>query len=203
MTQTGNVDEVPLLLSSQYDGDADPLDLGRLRVGGTEVHYYALCPRKLWWFSHGLEQEHAGDASGTTGHDNVEQGTLLHDRAYPDARKKNILIDDLLRLDFTEGGAIHEIKKSRGGTKAYHATRLQLLYYLLYLKHEKGIETVGVIDWPKEKRRETVQLTPEAETEVQAAVEGVCRVRALPVAPFVPKPMTLCAKCAYQELCWG
>ena len=168
-----------------------------LRVGGTEVHYYVLCPRKLWWFSHGMEQEHVGSNAGQ---ENVALGSLLHQTSYPDKPRKDILIDDLLRLDFTDDGAIHEIKKSKGGQKA---TRYQLLYYLYYLKREKGVETTGVIDYPLQKRRETVELTPELEAEVAQIVVGVGQVREQETPPTVPEPMPLCKKCAYQELCWG
>ena len=178
-------------------------NLQDIRVGGTEVHYFVLCPRKLWWFSHGMEQEHAGGASASQGQENVALGTLLHEQSYPSKHKKDVLIDDLLRLDFTESGAVHEVKKSRGGSRAERATRVQLLYYLYYLKHEKGVETVGVIDYPKERRREEVVLTPELEQEVEQVLAGVQETRALPTPPLVAEPMTICRKCAYQELCWG
>lgn len=174
--------------------------LQELRVGGTEVHYFVLCPRKLWWFSHGMEQEHAGGASSSVGQENVALGTLLHDESYRDKHKKDVLIDNLLRLDFTESGAVHEVKKSRGAQKATH---FQLLYYLYYLKHEKGVETTGVIDYPKERRREEVTLTPELEKEVEQVIAGVQETRALPTPPRVAEPMSICRKCAYQELCWG
>jgi CRISPR-associated exonuclease Cas4 len=167
------------------------------RIGGTEVHYYVLCPRKLWWFSHGMEQEHV---SGGMGQENVALGQLLHKESYPAQPRKDILIDGLLRLDFTEDGVVHEIKKSKGGEKA---SRYQLLYYLYYLKHEKDIETTGLIDYPKEKRREKVVLTPELEADVEMILAGVVSVREMPTPPPVPKPMAICKMCAYQELCWG
>jgi len=172
-------------------------DLKELHISGTEVHYYVLCPRKLWWYSHGLEQEHV---TGGVGQENVALGTLLHQESYPDKACKDILIDGLIRLDFTEDGKIHEIKKSKGGEKA---TLYQILYYLYYLKREKGIETTGVIDYPLQKRRETVELTPELEAEVAQIVAGVGQVREQETPPAVPEPMPLCKKCAYQELCWG
>ena len=50
-----------------------PDSLKDLRIGGTEVHYYVLCPRKLWWFSHGMEQEHV---TGGVGAENVALGQL-------------------------------------------------------------------------------------------------------------------------------
>jgi len=171
--------------------------LQALRIGGTEVHYYVLCPRKLWWFSHGMEQEHV---SGGQGAENVALGQLLHQESYGDKTRKDILIDGLLRLDFTDAGAVHEVKKSRGGQRA---TLFQLLYYLYYLKHEKGIETTGVIDYPKQKRREEVALTPDLEADVARVLDGVQATRALPMPPRVPAPMPICKKCAYQDLCWG
>ncbi len=176
---------------------SDAFSLKEMRVGGTEMHYYVLCPRKLWWFSHGMEQEHV---TGGVGAENVALGQVLHQESYPGKPRKDVMIDDLLRLDFTEGGEVHEIKKSRG---ALRATRFQLLYYLYYLKHEKGVETTGVIDFPKERRRETVTLTPVLEDEVAAMVQGVRQTRILPTPPLVPAPMPICKKCAYQDLCWG
>jgi len=176
---------------------ADVVSLSELRIGGTEVHYYVLCPRKLWWFAHGMEQEHV---QGNTGQENVELGQLLHRESYPDKTRKDVLIDGLLRLDFTENGAVHEIKKSKGGERA---TLYQLLYYLYYLKHEKGIETTGVIDYPKLRKRQEVVLTPEREAEVEKILAGVQAVREQPNPPAVAAPMPLCKLCAYQELCWG
>jgi len=184
-------------MSEQKTDNPVSSTLANLRIGGTEVHYYVLCPRKLWWFSHGMEQEHV---SGAAGAENVALGQLLHKESYPDQPRKDILIDGLLRLDFTEGGAVHEIKKSKGGQKA---TLYQLLYYLYYLKHEKGIMTTGVIDYPQQRRREEVTLTPEYEADVERIVAGVQATREMPLPPPVPAPMPLCKKCAYQELCWG
>jgi CRISPR-associated exonuclease Cas4 len=178
-------------------GDAhDAAGVGR-PVGGTEVHYYVLCRRKLWWFSHGLEQEHV---YGGEGQENVALGQVLHQTSYPGKTRKDILVDGLIRLDFTEDGVVHEIKKSRGGQRA---TLFQLLYYLYYLKHEKGVETTGVIDYPKQKRRQEVSLTPEYEAEIEQVLAGIEEIRAMATPPVVSDPMPICKRCAYQELCWG
>ena len=177
--------------------NSDETNLADLRIGGTEVHYFVLCPRKLWWYTHGLEQEHV---HGSAAQENVALGQLLHRESYPDKTRKDVLIDNLLRLDFTEAGAVHEVKKSKGGQRA---TLYQLLYYLYYLKHEKGIERTGVIDYPKLRRREEVVLTPELEADVEQILEGVRTVREMPIPPMVPEPMPICRKCAYQDLCWG
>jgi CRISPR-associated exonuclease Cas4 len=144
-----------------------------------------------------MEQEHV---TGGVGQENVALGSLLHQESYPDKARKDILIDNLIRLDFTDDGKVHEIKKSKGGE---NATRFQLLYYLYYLKYEKGIETEGVIDYPQQKRRQAVVLTPELEVEIERILAQIETLRAQAVPPAVAKPLALCKMCAYQELCWG
>ena len=130
-------------------------------------------------------------------------GTLLHEESYARKPQREAMIDGLLRLDFTEDGAVHEVKKSKGGSRAYAATRMQLLYYLFYLKREKGVEREGVIDYPKQRRRETVSLTPESEAEVARTLTELEIARAAPRPPAVSEPMGICKKCAYNDLCWG
>lgn len=171
--------------------------LAERRISGTEVHYYVLCPRKLWWYAHGLEQEHV---TGGVGQENVALGTLLHQESYPGQPRKDILVDGLIRLDFTDDGLVHEIKKSKGGEQA---TLYQILYYLYYLKHVKGIETTGVIDYPLQKRRQSVTLTPELEADLERILDAIEATRRLPAPPVVARPLALCKQCAYQELCWG
>jgi len=144
-----------------------------------------------------MEQEHV---TGGVGQENVALGTLLHQESYPSQTRKDILVDGLIRLDFTDDGVVHEIKKSKGGERA---TRYQILYYLFYLKHVKGIETTGVIDYPLQRRRQEVALTPELEADIAALLDQIETTRQLPAPPPVAKPFALCKQCAYQELCWG
>jgi CRISPR-associated exonuclease Cas4 len=179
-----------------------PADVPRqpLDVTGTEIHYAVICPRKLWWFSHGIEQEHSGGASASAGQENVALGQQLHQDRYPGVAHKETMIDGLLRIDFTDDGVVHEVKKSRGGLKA---TRMQILYYLYYLKHEKGIETTGMIDFPKERKREPITLTMAAERDVERTIADVHRIKALPAPPTVADPMPICRSCSYEDLCWG
>lgn len=173
------------------------VDLATERITATEVHYFVLCPRKLWWFAHGIEQEHV---TGGVGAENVALGTLIHEDSYPGQKRKEVMIDGLLRIDFTDDGKVHEIKKSRGAARA---TLFQVLYYLYYLKHVKGIDTTAVIDYPKERKRQDVKLTPALEKELEAALVGLVATRAAQKPPAVASPMPVCKSCAYADLCWG
>lgn len=172
-------------------------ELRELRIGGLDVNYFVLCPRKLWWYSHGLNQEHG---EGSAGQENVAIGRLVHEESYPGESHKDVMIDGVIRIDFTDDGIVHEVKKSKGGEKA---SRYQLLYYLYYLKHAKGIETTGIIDYPLLRRREEVALDSLREQEIERMLASIVETRKLVVPPAVEKPIGLCAKCAYQELCWG
>jgi len=162
-----------------------------LHIGGIEVQYYLVCSRKLWWFTHDIEQEHTSDL--------VALGRQIHEESYPRIRRKDILIDGEIRVDFTDEGAVHEVKKSRAKKKAH---LWQLKYYLFYLK-QKGISDVrGVLDYPKERRREVIELKPEDEQEIERILKGVEEIKRQPTPPEV-EMMPICQTCSYQELCWG
>ncbi len=94
---------------------------------GTEVSYYFICKKKLWWFAHGVEMEHSSDR--------VEMGKLVHQESYG-RRKKELNLDDRIVIDWREDGVIHEVKLT---DKMEAAHEMQLLYYLYYLKHVKGV----------------------------------------------------------------
>lgn len=164
---------------------------------GTQINYYAICHRKLWLFSHGVEMERENE--------NVQLGKLAGESSYS-RQKKEVSIDDRIVLDWIEPKVlpdgtllIHEIKKSRAMDAAH---RLQVLYYLYYLR-QKGVEARGEIDYPLLKRTEAVELTIESEKEVLAAVQGVAHILEQNEAPPRLTRKKLCEKCAYFELCWS
>lgn len=157
---------------------------------GTEVGYYFVCHKKLWWFAHGVQMEHESDR--------VKMGKLVHEDSY--ARKKRELnIDDKIVLDWREDGVIHEVKLTDAMEEAHE---MQLAYYLYYLKR-KGIENLrGQIDYPKLRLTKTVELTVELEANLAQALDAMQQIVAAPKAPAV-KFMNICRACSYAELCWG
>lgn len=170
---------------------ADELDFSLIRVRGTEVNYYIVCPRKLWFFCHGIEMERTSDR--------VALGRLLHEESYPRAQHREIMIDNLLRIDFNEStGTVHEIKLSRSFERAHV---YQLLYYIYYLKN-KGVEGLtGVINYPKSKRVQRIDLTPENEAELERILAGVREIKSSQTCPPA-KYTRKCRKCSYEDLCW-
>ena len=160
-----------------------------------ELNAWAVCPRKCWLLQRQLMMEAHSPY--------VELGRMLHqelqDRAQrePDALT-DIPIEDIARLDKLAGELVYEVKYS---PRMHAAHRLQVLYYL-HLLRERGLTVKGILHYPKQRRREVVELDAAGEAELQHAITAVQRLRSQPLPPIVERPMTICRTCAYQELCW-
>jgi CRISPR-associated exonuclease Cas4 len=159
-------------------------------ISGIQVHYYSVCQRKLWLFSKGITMEQANDR--------VMEGKMLHERAYPQLEQKEILIDDIFKIDAFDGEYVREVKIS---SKMGEADRMQMLYYLYQLK-QRGIEKKGLISYTKERDTEVVELTEAGETKVIEALIDIKRILQRPRPPGLKK-LRYCSKCAYYEFCFA
>lgn len=158
---------------------------------GTEVGYFFICKKKLWWFVHGVTMEQESDR--------VRMGRVVHEASYG-RKKKEINIDDRIVLDWRDDGVIHEVKLT---DKMEEAHEMQLVYYLYYLKHYKGVEDLrGRIDYPKLRQTKDVELTPELEARIEATLAEMREITESKHAPQV-EWMRICGQCSYAELCWG
>lgn len=157
---------------------------------GTEVGYFFICRKKLWWFTRGIRME--------TESDRVKLGRLVHEKSY-ERRKKEISIDDKIVLDWQSDGIVHEVKLTDKMEKAHE---FQLLYYIYFLK-QKGVENLkGQIDYPKLRQSKEVELTAEREAELEDALREIERIVSMNAPPEV-EFMKICKNCSYAELCWG
>ena len=160
---------------------------------GTQVNYFIVCKTKLWLFSHFVTMEQSSDL--------VSYGKLVHETSYGE-KKKEIVIDDRIAIDFIQKGdklILHEVKK---GKRLERAHRYQLLYYLYYLKELKGVENVeGEIDYPLLRKKEKIALNEDLKEEVRTILAGIREVIAMPEPPE-PSYLKICRKCAYFEFCW-
>ncbi len=165
--------------------------MDELTFTGTQVNYFLICPRKLWLFSKGLTMEHMSEA--------VALGSLIHESAFQ-REQKEILIDNRIRIDFSSSpGVIHEVKKSK---KMEEAHRFQLLYYLYYLKQKAVTELRGRLHYPKLKRTEEVELTPENERALKEILTKMNEILGNPTPPAKIDKLSICKKCSYYELCY-
>ena len=164
-------------------------DLENYKTQGVKINYYYLCKRKLWLFSKGITMEHLSDR--------VLSGKVLHENAYSRQKSKEIVIDDIIKLDIIDGDFIREVKLS---SRMSNSHRMQLLYYLYYLK-KNGIKKKGSINYVKEKKIEEIELKEEDDLEIERALIDIKNICKMEKPPSVEK-MSICKNCAYYEFCF-
>ncbi len=159
-------------------------------IRGVEIHYYAVCKRKLWLFHKGIGFENDGE------HERVMEGKILHERAYS-RMNKDLAPEEYVRVDGQEGDVIREIKLT---SRMQKADRLQMLYYL-YVYKRNGLEKTGLISYTKEKKTVEVILDEKGEQEVKYALSQIPKITKGPVPPF--RRLPYCVKCAYRDFCFS
>lgn len=163
-------------------------DLERFKTQGVKVNYYYVCKRKLWLFSKGIAMEDTSDR--------VLSGKIIHEDSYK-RKNKEILIDDILKLDILDKEYVREVKIS---SKLSEPDRMQLYYYLFYLK-KLGITKKGSINYVKEKKVEEIELTPDIEEVIMNTLKDIKQITCNNKAPMVER-LPYCTKCAYYEFCF-
>lgn len=159
-----------------------------MEVTGTQVNYYFVCKRKLWFFSNQIQMEGKSDL--------VSIGKLIHKKSFK--RKGEEIKLGKIKIDFLEEkNEVHEVKKSDKVKKAHI---FQVLYYLYYLK-KKGINAKGVIHYPKLKKKERVTLTKEKEEKIEKVIKDIQEIMLKDSPPEATKK-PYCDKCSYYQFCW-
>jgi CRISPR-associated exonuclease Cas4 len=161
-------------------------------VGGTLVWYYHICKRQVWLMSHQLTP----DQEDT----NVAIGRLIDRNSY--GREKKQLAVGSSKMDIfsiVDGQlVIGEVKKS---SRYRDSARMQLAFYLKELS-DRGIEAIGELRFPEEKRRETVELNTELLDELEEVERDILRIVYMDNPP-APTKIKWCRNCAYAEFCWS
>lgn len=161
-------------------------------VTGVHIWYYYICKREVWLIIHQIAADQDDE--------NIDLGRFFNEHTYQ--RDKKELSLGHIKVDRVreENGelVVGEVKKS---SRFKESARYQLLYYLDTLR-QMGVQARGELLFPKERRRERVEWTPEAKQELEKAVADIRRIARLPVPP-PPKKISFCKKCAYREYCWA
>lgn len=165
------------------------IDLEQLNIQGVKINYYYICKRKLWLFTKGITMEQNSDR--------VMSGRLIHENSYKRKQHKELLIDNLLKLDIMDSEYVREVKIS---SKMKKADEMQLYYYLYYLK-KLGIHKKGMINYVKEKRQDEIELNSEKEAEIEKTIECIIEISKLNKPPTLKK-LSYCTKCSYYEFCF-
>ncbi len=162
---------------------------------GTEIAYYVICPRKLWFFIQGIQMEDESDR--------VAEGKNIHNFAYPDRRSGfREWEQGPIKLDYFNPNTkvVHEIKLSKKMERAHEA---QVMYYLFYLKNHGFGDVRGIMEYPLLKERKNVELDETSTDELQIMIHEINIIRKKREIPPFPGKKTVCKACSYYELCYA
>jgi CRISPR-associated exonuclease Cas4 len=178
-------DPVEQFIRAERQPERDP----EVSVTGLMMQYLHVCERELWFASRGLDIDR--------GAPNIRRGTRIDETSYRDKRE-SFQINGRIAIDVLDDGRVMEVKAS---SKLEEPARMQLLYYLWYLDEICDVQRDGVLAYPAERKRESVELTPETRTAVESALQRIFEVvRADTPPPLEKKPV--CESCLYQDICW-
>jgi len=161
------------------------------KITGTLIWYYYICPREVWLMAHELNPNQEDPF--------LEIGRLLHQDTYRREKKEitvgNMKIDLIKRRDGET--VVGEVKKS---SRFERSATMQLSFYLYRLK-QAGINAKGELLIPKEKKKISVELTPDIEDELKQTFHQIKEIINQDNPPE-PVKNKYCSNCAYKEFCW-
>lgn len=164
-----------------------------MNITATHINYYHICHRKLWLFSNGINMEHTSDT--------VAEGKLIGETTYPQRPEKYTEIEiGGSKIDFydAKNKIIHEIKKSDSIEQAH---QWQVKYYI-WLLQQNGIEGVtGIIEYPKLKQTNKVELSKDDSICLEEIKQNIERIVADEKCPPVINSK-ICKKCSYYDFCY-
>ena len=155
------------------------IDIQNLNIQGIKINYYFICKRKLWLFSKGITMEQENDR--------VMSGKIVHENSYKREKNREILVDNLIRLDIVNKDYVREIKIS---SKMESADKMQLYYYLYYLKR-LGIEKKGILNYVKERKIEEIELTEDKIIEIENIILEIQKIENMKKPPKLKKIIVL------------
>ena len=167
----------------------DIMTIKESEITGVMVQYYKVCQRELWFYLNQINMNYDND--------DIDIGRLIHENSYK-REKKEIRLDNLV-FDFVKTKneiEIYEVKKS---SKLTIGALYQLYFYLWILK-KANIKAKGYLVYPKEKKKEKIELTTEIMAEIREIIENIKIVSDLKRPPNSYK-QPYCKKCTYYELC--
>ncbi len=159
----------------------------------------------MWLHAHAIRMEHTSDV--------VYEGKLVGEHAYPQRAERYTEVEVSLEPEVPDGiglaakidfydphlGVVHEIKKS---SAKEHAHIAQVQFYL-YILRRKGIKAeYGLIEYPKMRHTERVELDQNGEIILEDWIANARKIIESDRCPPV-LPKSKCKSCSYFDFCWS
>ena len=163
-----------------------------MKISGSIIHAYIICPRKAWLMSRNI--------SGNQDNDFLSIGKLLSEETYKREKKEIIVGSNKIDVIRNDDGTVVliEVKKS---SKMIKASEAQLLFYLYSFK-DKFENIRGELRIPKEKKIIPVDLTAGRVEEIESIIMKLENLLVYEKAP-IGENKNICKSCSYQEFCWS
>ena len=171
-----------------------------MQISGTYIAYLVHCQRQVWLKYNGLETEQESET--------VALGRLLHEQAY-ERTNKDLMLEAVYagiplvgKLDGAnlKDGVLYEVKKSKAAEESHI---WQTRFYLWLLKLSGCSNYTGLIQYPLLKKTQPVTLSPEDEVRLGEMVHAIAALFQAPLPPDRNPNRKLCAKCSFEECCYG
>jgi CRISPR-associated exonuclease Cas4 len=175
-----------------------------MHITATLLNYYLLCHRKMWLHAHAIRMEHTSDV--------VYEGKLIGETTYPQRAERytevEISVEPTIpdgiglaaKIDFYDpyNGVVHEVKKSAARERAHIA---QVQFYMYVLRRNNIKAEYGIIEYPKLRQTERVELDRVGEIVLENWISDVSRIiECEQCPPLLPK--SRCRSCSYFDFCW-
>ncbi len=164
-----------------------------MNVTATLVSEYHICKRRMWLHANGIRMEHTSET--------VAEGKLIGETTYTDRSQQYTEVEvDGIKIDFydAKNKVVHEVKKSDKVEKAHIA---QVKYYIYKLGQQGIAGVTGLIEYPKMRQTETVELEPGDEELIQTWELNIKQIVASEICPpLLRKP--ICKQCSYFDFCY-
>ncbi|MCM8767999.1 MAG: CRISPR-associated protein Cas4 [Candidatus Omnitrophica bacterium] len=168
------------------------IDLIEYKITGTQVAYYIVCQRELWFFSHQIEMEEFSD--------DVIIGKIISEESFKREKYKEVDIGNL-KIDYLKIGdeiIVNEVKKSR---KLEESHIWQVKYYIYRLRNLGLNCSRGIIHYPKLFKKIDVEYKESDKEKIEEALIKINEIINQEKPPeVINKPY--CRKCSYFELCY-
>ena len=164
-----------------------------MTINATLINLYHICKREMWLHYHSIRMEHTSDV--------VYEGKLIGEESYPQRAERWTEVEvEGAKIDYYDPklGVVHEVKKSDAKEQAHIA---QVKYYL-YLLRRNGIKAeYGIIEYPKLRQTERVELSEEDIKEIE---RWIADIQAIVAREYCPERLvkSKCKNCSYFDFCW-
>ena len=165
-----------------------------MNITATLVNIYHICHRELWLHTHGIRMEHTSDT--------VAEGKQIGENTYGQRAERWTEIEIRgSKIDFYDAKLkiVHEVKKS---DRLAHAYVAQVKFYIWLLEQEGITGAKGILEYPKQRCTEGVELTDEDRALIPNWIADIQNIIENEVCPkVIDKPV--CKNCAYCEFCYA